>query len=113
MLKGWELETGRDVFLGVSSAKGVGLALGVHVLWIAVPLWATCSVHCQSLCHTELRAGPGLNLPYYFMLDRLGRQLQLLRCPIRSWKGTGKTHAMSRQQSKPNPSTEFARKLFP
>ena len=70
MMKGWELEMGRDVFLEDSSAKGGGLALGVLVLWIAVLLQATCSVHRQSPCHAEpswLHTGPGLDLHHCFM----------------------------------------------
>lgn len=97
-MKGCQLELGRDVFLEDGFAKGGVLALEVPVLPRTVLLWppTVCSSRPSPGRACWLYAGPGFNC---CMRDRLGRQPQPAQCPTMSWKGTGKTHTMSRQQS--------------
>lgn len=88
VMRGCQLGLGRDVFPCVWICQRWLLALGVPVLPRAVLLWPSPGRACW------LHAGPGLNC------CRLGRQPQPPQCPSKSCKGTGKTHPVSRQQSR-------------
>lgn len=84
------------MFLEGRFAKGGVLALGSPVLPRAGLLWA------PAMCSTRTSPGTAVLVldptMVEFMRDRLGRQPQPPQCPSMSWKGTGKTQTVSRQQ---------------